>query len=84
MVRTYPFDHWWIDGFLQGVSILAIIHSKTNAFLPSVVIIEQYRPCVDKVVIGTSMHTVCESIRLLLHVKSFLRVRSVGNNTVSF
>ncbi|PFH47181.1 hypothetical protein AMATHDRAFT_77332 [Amanita thiersii Skay4041] len=34
------------------VAIFAILRSRTNAFPPSTVIIEQYRPPVDKVVVG--------------------------------
>ncbi|SRR6266550_612326 len=36
-----------------AVAILAILRSKTNAFEPSTVIIEQYRPPLDKIAIGT-------------------------------
>ncbi|KAG5636107.1 hypothetical protein H0H81_009103 [Sphagnurus paluster] len=38
--------------FLVAVAVLAILRSKTHAFSPSIVIIEQYRPPVDKIVIG--------------------------------
>ena len=37
-----------------AVAILAILKSKTNAFPLSTVILEQYRPPLDKHVIGTS------------------------------
>jgi len=36
---------------LDAVAILAILRSKTNAFEPSTVIIEQYRPPLDKIAI---------------------------------
>ncbi|KAF8623940.1 hypothetical protein AX15_006106 [Amanita polypyramis BW_CC] len=35
----------------DAVAILAILRSKTNAFEPSIVIIEQYRPPIDKFII---------------------------------
>ncbi|KAH9925323.1 NUDIX hydrolase domain-like protein [Fomitopsis serialis] len=37
---------------IDAVAILAILRSESNAFQPSTVIIEQYRPPVDKYVIG--------------------------------
>lgn len=36
----------------SAVAILAIIKSKTGAFPPSTVVIEQYRPPIGKYVIG--------------------------------
>ncbi|KAK2467112.1 hypothetical protein APHAL10511_001370 [Amanita phalloides] len=36
---------------VDAVAILAILRSKSNAFEPSTVIIEQYRPPIDKIVI---------------------------------
>lgn len=36
----------------SAVAVLAIIKSKTGAFPPSTVVIEQYRPPIDKYVIG--------------------------------
>lgn len=36
---------------IDAVIILPVIRSKTNAIPPSVIILKQYRPCVDKVVI---------------------------------
>lgn len=36
-----------------AVAIFAILRSKTNAFPLSTVIIEQYRPPIDKIIIGT-------------------------------
>jgi hypothetical protein len=35
-----------------GVAIFAILRSQTNAFPPSTVLVEQYRPPIDKVIIG--------------------------------
>ena len=40
------------DHYIPAVAILAILRSESNAFPPSTVIIEQYRPPVDKYVIG--------------------------------
>lgn len=43
------------DGFAipsPAVAVLAIIRSKTNAFPLSTIIIEQYRPPIDKFIIG--------------------------------
>ncbi|KAI5986879.1 NUDIX hydrolase domain-like protein [Pisolithus albus] len=39
---------------IDAVAILAILRSKTNAFPLSTVVIEQYRPAIDKFVIGRS------------------------------
>jgi hypothetical protein len=36
-----------------AVAVLAILRSKTNAFPLSTVVIEQYRPPIDKYIIGT-------------------------------
>lgn len=41
----------------KAVAVLGIIRSKTNAFPLSTVIIEQYRPPVDKFIIGTPSTT---------------------------
>jgi hypothetical protein len=37
---------------LTGVAVLAILRSKTNAFRPSTILIEQYRPPIGKYIIG--------------------------------
>lgn len=37
---------------LVAVAILAILRSKTNAFKPSTVVVEQFRPPVAKFVVG--------------------------------
>ena len=39
-----------------AVAVLAMIRSKTNAFPLSTVVIEQYRPPIDKYIIG-ELHT---------------------------
>ncbi|KAL4065406.1 NUDIX hydrolase domain-like protein [Scleroderma citrinum] len=39
---------------IDAVSILAILRSRTNAFPLSTVVVEQYRPPIDKIVVGTS------------------------------
>ncbi|KAG7092171.1 hypothetical protein E1B28_008540 [Marasmius oreades] len=36
---------------IDAVAIFAVIRSKTNSFPPSTVVIEQYRPPIDKVII---------------------------------
>ena len=38
--------------FASAVAILALLRSETNAFKPSTVIIEQFRPPVGKFVVG--------------------------------
>ncbi|KAG1749147.1 NUDIX hydrolase domain-like protein [Suillus paluster] len=40
------------DSGIDGVAVLAVLRSKTKAFPLSTVIIEQYRPPLDKIVIG--------------------------------
>jgi hypothetical protein len=40
------------DAIHAAVAVLAIIRSKTNAFPLSTIIIEQYRPPIDKFIIG--------------------------------
>lgn len=42
------------NGLSAAVAVLAILQSKTNAFAPSTVVIEQYRPPIDKFIIGDS------------------------------
>jgi ADP-ribose pyrophosphatase len=37
-----------------AVAVLAMVRSKTNAFPLSTVVIEQYRPPIDKFIIGES------------------------------
>lgn len=46
-----PISLFWVS-HAAAVAILTILRSKTNAFPLSTVIIEQYRPPVDKFVIG--------------------------------
>jgi hypothetical protein len=41
---------------MLAVAVLAMIRSKTNAFPLSTVVIEQYRPPIDKFIIG-ELHT---------------------------
>ncbi|KAF9239626.1 hypothetical protein BU15DRAFT_87935 [Melanogaster broomeanus] len=45
-----------VEGFTgkDAVAVVAILKSKTNAFPLSTVVIEQYRPPIDKLIIGTS------------------------------
>lgn len=38
--------------YYSAVAVLAILQSKTNAFPLSTVVIEQYRPPIDKFIIG--------------------------------
>jgi len=38
--------------FYSAVAILAILRSETNAFPLSTVVVEQYRPPIDKFVVG--------------------------------
>ena len=40
--------------YVVAVAVLAILRSESNAFPPSTVIIEQYRPPVDAFVVGKS------------------------------
>ncbi|KAJ8078447.1 hypothetical protein PM082_012729 [Marasmius tenuissimus] len=37
---------------IDAVAIFAVIRSKTNAFPPSTVVVEQYRPPIGKYIIG--------------------------------
>jgi hypothetical protein len=47
--------------FTTGVAVLAVLRSKTKAFPLSTVIIEQYRPPLDNIVIGMLFPTVDNS-----------------------
>lgn len=38
--------------YYSAVAVLAILRSKTNAFPLSTVVIEQYRPPIDKFIVG--------------------------------
>jgi hypothetical protein len=58
-----------------AVAILAIIQSKTNAFPTSTVIIEQYRPPIDKFIIGEFLWF---DIRLKLKLMGFSFARTSG------
>ncbi|KAI6168659.1 NUDIX hydrolase domain-like protein [Pisolithus thermaeus] len=42
---------------IDAVAILAVLRSKTNAFPLSTVVIEQYRPPIDKFVIGSQLNS---------------------------
>ncbi|KZT66842.1 hypothetical protein DAEQUDRAFT_674376 [Daedalea quercina L-15889] len=50
---------------IDAVAILAILRSESNAFQPSTVIIEQYRPPVDKYVIGKPIHLTIKTVSSL-------------------
>jgi hypothetical protein len=54
-----------------AVAILAIIQSETNAFPTSTVIIEQYRPPIDKFIIGDLFWF--DDVYLKLMISSFDR-----------
>src|ERR1700683_326603 len=58
MVRSPSFmlQTLFIYHLLVAVAVLAMIRSKTNAFPLSTVVIEQYRPPIDKFIIG-ELHT---------------------------
>ncbi|KAJ3794470.1 NUDIX hydrolase domain-like protein [Lentinula aff. detonsa] len=38
---------------IDAVAILAILKSRTNSFPPSTVVVEQYRPPIDRFIVGT-------------------------------
>ncbi|KAH9830991.1 NUDIX hydrolase domain-like protein [Rhodofomes roseus] len=65
---------------IDAVAILAVLRSETNAFQPSTVIIEQYRPPVDKYVIGKHTYTLsaARSHRTLVIVQNCLQVARDG------
>ena len=52
----------FIYHLLVAVAVLALVRSKTNAFPLSTVVIEQYRPPIDKFIIGESQTCVSEEL----------------------
>jgi ADP-ribose pyrophosphatase len=50
----------------KAVAVLTILRSKTNAFALSTVIIEQYRPPIDKVIIGMHHSSVSPTLSIRL------------------
>ena len=56
------------------MAVLAILRSKSNAFPPSTVIIEQYRPPVDAYVIGKLFGIMHLLLHLMESLKNYLLV----------